>query len=212
MRLERIKIRMPLLTSLQATQALRRNADVVVVDVRFLPPFGLPRGLNVIMTKGEAKGEEKFDDSEAVASLFSASLSFFCLFLCLAASLFFFCLPLCLASRCLASRSAASAAVKARALTLSCFFFWRSSAQTSFLIEGDFESVTESLWFTSCSFSCVTVTLTWKVDSWLARRSVCWRDSSWCSFCKLAAAWRNLFLSTSWYFVEFASSELMKSS
>ncbi len=68
---------------------------VVVVDVRFLPPFDLSRDLNVIMTKGEAKNEERFDDSEAVASLFSVSLFFFCLFLCLAASLFFFCLPLC---------------------------------------------------------------------------------------------------------------------
>ena len=50
--------------------------------------------------KSEAKSEES-DDSEAVASLF-----------------FFFCLSLCLAFR-----SAAFAAVKARALTLSCFFF-----------------------------------------------------------------------------------------
>ncbi len=29
---------------------------VVVVDVRFLPPFGLPRGLDVIMTEDEAEG------------------------------------------------------------------------------------------------------------------------------------------------------------
>ncbi len=79
-------------------------AVVVVVDVRFLLPFGLPRGLNVIMTKGEAKGS---GGSEA-------SLSSSCCFLCLAVSLsFFFCLSLCLASS-----SAASAAVKARALTI----------------------------------------------------------------------------------------------
>jgi len=74
---------------------------VEVVDVRFLLPFGLSRSFDVIM-EGEAKGERgNFGGSEATASLF-----------------FFFCLSLCLASR-----SAASAAVKARALTLSCFFF-----------------------------------------------------------------------------------------
>ena len=74
---------------------------VEVVDVRFLLPFGLPRDLNVIM-KDEAKGwGGGSDGSKATASL----SFFFCLFLCLA------------------SRSAASAAVKARALTLSCFFF-----------------------------------------------------------------------------------------
>ena len=56
------------------------------------------------MMKDEAKDEAKNEesgDSETVVSLF-----------------FFFCLSLCLASR-----SAAFAAVKARALTLSCFFF-----------------------------------------------------------------------------------------
>jgi len=78
---------------------------VEVVDVRFLLPFGLSRGLNVIM-KDEPKGEKEkggreSDGSEATVSLFF----FFCLFLCLA------------------FRSAAFAAVKARALTLSCFFF-----------------------------------------------------------------------------------------
>jgi len=78
---------------------------VLVIDVRFLLSFDLLRNLNVIMTKDEAKNEERFDDSETVISLFF----FFCSFLCLAVSLFFFfCLFLCLASR-----SAAFAAVKA---------------------------------------------------------------------------------------------------
>jgi len=81
---------------------------VVVVDVRFLSPFDLFQSLNIIMMKNEAKTERKFNDSETVVSLF-----FFCLLLCLAVSLFFFCLSLCLASRCLAFRSAAFAAVKA---------------------------------------------------------------------------------------------------
>ena len=78
---------------------------VVVIDVRFLLSFDLSQDLNIIMTKSEAKNEEKFDDSETVVSLFF----FFFSFLCLAVSLFFFfCLFLCLAFR-----SAAFAAVKA---------------------------------------------------------------------------------------------------
>ena len=94
------------LVVLVITDETKENEDslkvvvvVVVVDVRFLPSFDLSRSLNIIMTKSEAKNERKFDDSETVASLFSVSL-------------FFFCLSLCLASRCLAFRSAAFAAVK----------------------------------------------------------------------------------------------------
>ncbi len=86
---------------------------VVVVNVRFLSSFNLSRSLNFIMTKNEAKNEKEFDDSETVVSLFSVSLFFFCLFLCLTISLFFFCLSLCLAFHCLTFRSVAFAAVKA---------------------------------------------------------------------------------------------------
>ena len=103
------------------TDEMKENKDslkvvvvvVVVVDVRFLSPFDLFQSLSIIMMKNEAKTERKFNDSETVVSLFSVSLFFFCLLLCLAVSLFFFCLSLCLASRCLAFRSAAFAAVKA---------------------------------------------------------------------------------------------------
>ncbi len=85
---------------------------IVVVDVRFLSSFDLFQNLNIIMMKNEAKNEKKFNDSKTIVSLFSVSLFFFCLFLCLAVSLFFFCLSLCLTSHYLAFRLAAFAAIK----------------------------------------------------------------------------------------------------
>ncbi len=85
---------------------------IVEVDVRFLSSFDLFQNLNIIMMKNEAKNEKKFNDSKTIVSLFSVSLFFFCLFLCLAVSLFFFCLSLCLTSHYLAFRLAAFAVIK----------------------------------------------------------------------------------------------------